>query len=234
MAQKKLLRFSEIGTFPNVLQYPEDISGKWHQFFGNDHPVILELACGRGEYTVALAGLFKDKNYIGVDIKGNRLWVGAKRALKYGLENAAFLRTQIDKINQYFCTSEVDQIWITFPDPHLRVSKARKRLTHPKFLRLYKQFLRPGGVVHLKTDSPDLYTFTKKIVELYNLTIISDFNDLYNNSTLPEELHIKTHYEGLNIANSNRIFYLSFTLPEVMRSEDDQLHLLLKAEFSEV
>lgn len=232
MAQKKLKRFREIGTFSNVLQNPEDISGKWESIFGNNHPIALELACGKGEYTVGLAMLFKDQNFIGIDIKGNRLWVGAKKALENNLKNAAFLRTQIDKINQYFEPSEVNQIWITFPDPHLRLSKARKRLTHPKFLRLYNQFLQPGGKIHLKTDSPDLYQFTKTVADLYNLTIISDFPDLYQNNHLPEELHLKTHYESLDISKSNTIFYLSFTLPTVINPNDEQLHSLLKDEIS--
>ena len=232
MAQKKLKRFREIGTFSNVLQNPEDIAGRWTSFFGNDHPITLELACGRGEYTVGLAELFKQRNFIGIDIKGNRLWVGAKKALENNLVNAAFLRTQIDKISQYFHPSEVSQIWITFPDPHLRISKARKRLTHPKFLRLYNQFLRPGGSIHLKTDSPDLYQFTKTVASLYNLNILSDSTDLYKDTGLPGELHIKTHYEGLDIAESNTIFYLAFTLPSVIESNDDQLHSLLKDEFS--
>lgn len=199
---------------------------KWKDFFKNDHPVVLELACGKGEYTVGLAELFPAKNFVGVDIKGNRLWAGAKFALDKKITNAAFLRTQIDKINQYFYKNEVEEIWITFPDPYLRKSKARKRLTHPKFLRLYKQFLTPNGLIHLKTDSPDLYLFTKTVIDLYGLTIISDINNLYKNDHIKEELKIKTHYESLDIANSNNVFYLCFTLPEIISNSDEKLNAI--------
>lgn len=232
MAQKKLIRFKEIKTFSNVLEYPENMRGKWNEFFKNNNPVILELACGRGEYTVGLAQLYPGKNFIGIDIKGNRMWVGAKMALTEKITNAAFLRTQIDKIDQYFNPAEVNEIWITFPDPHLRKSKARKRLTHPKFLRLYSHFLKPGGLIHLKTDSPDLYRFTKKVIELYGSQIISDSNDVYKSERIAEELKIKTHYEKLDIAKSNTIFYVSFILPERINENDEKLNELLRTEES--
>jgi tRNA (guanine-N7-)-methyltransferase len=164
MAQKKLLRFKEIKSFPNVMEYPENMQGEWNSFFKNNNPNILELACGKGEYTVGLAKLYPGKNFIGVDIKGNRMWAGAKFALVNNLMNAAFLRTQIDKIDQYFTKGEINEIWIIFPDPQLRKSKTKKRLTHPRFLRLYNHFLKPGGLIHLKTDSPDLYHFTKTVI----------------------------------------------------------------------
>jgi tRNA (guanine-N7-)-methyltransferase len=228
MAQKKLQRFSEIKTFSNVLEYPENIQGKWKDFFKNNHPNVLELACGKGEYAVGLAELYPQKNFIGVDIKGNRLWVGATFALKNDLKNVAFLRTQIDKINQYFCQDEVDEIWITFPDPQLRFSKAKKRLTHPNFLRLYQQILKPAAKIHLKTDSPDLYFFTKKVIELYHLVQITDINDVYAEVNLPSELAIQTHYEKLDIANSNAIFYLCFSLPENLNEDDEKLANFLK------
>ena len=230
MGQKKLKRFTEIKTFSNVLEYPENMQGKWNAFFRNNNPVILELACGKGEYTVGLAQLYPHKNFIGVDIKGNRIWAGAKTALDKELANVAFLRTQIDKINQYFTKDEIEEIWITFPDPYLRKSKARKRLTHPKFLRLYKQFLRPGGLVHLKTDSPDLYRFTKTVIALYDLKIVSDINNLYKSSTISEELKIKTHYESLDIAKSSTVFYLCFTLPGIINDTDEKLNATLKNE----
>ena len=229
MAQKKLKRFGEIKTFSNVLEYPENMKGKWHEFFKNSHPVILELACGKGEYTVGLAQMHPRQNFIGVDIKGNRLWVGAKYSLKNELANAAFLRTQIDKINQYFLPGEVDEIWITFPDPQLRLSKANKRLTHPKFLRLFQQILKPGGKIHLKTDSPDLYSFTKTVIELYGLHLVSDYQNVYGLDNLSEELKIKTHYESLDIAKSNTIFYICFTLPEVISDNDEPLTNLIKS-----
>ena len=230
MGQKKLKRFTEIKTFSNVLEYPENMQGKWNGFFKNNNPVILELACGKGEYTVGLAQLYPHKNFIGVDIKGNRIWAGAKTALDKELANVAFLRTQIDKINQYFTKDEIEEIWITFPDPYLRKSKARKRLTHPKFLRLYKQFLRLGGLVHLKTDSPDLYRFTKTVIALYDLKAVADINDLYKSSTISAELKIKTHYESLDIAKSNTIFYLCFNLPGIINDNDEKLNAKLKTE----
>ena len=229
MAQKKLKRFAEIKTFPNVLEYPENIKGKWHELFKNHNPIVIELACGKGEYTTGLAQLHPEKNYIGVDIKGNRLWVGAKFSLENNLRNAAFLRTQIDKINQYFAPGEADEIWITFPDPQLRLSKAGKRLTHPKFLRLYTEILRPGGKIHLKTDSPDLYFFTKTVMEIYNIQSFADVSNVYQQANVSPELRIKTHYEGLDIARSNRIFYLCFSLPGKLPDADKQLSDVIKA-----
>lgn len=225
MAQKKLLRFTEIKSFPNVLEYPENMRGNWKAIFKNENPIILELACGKGEYTIGLAQLYPNKNFIGVDIKGNRLWAGAKFALINKMMNVAFLRTQIDKINNYFNKDEIDERWITFPDPYLRKSKTKKRLTHPKFLRLYKQFLKPNGLIHLKTDSPDLYYFTKTVVELYKLNTIADINDLYENENIKEELKIKTHYENLDIAKSNTVFYLCFTLPPIVNESDEALKI---------
>lgn len=223
MAQKKLKRFKEIKAFPHVFEYPENMQGKWNEFFENNNGIVLELACGKGEYTIGLAKLFPEKNYIGIDIKGNRMWVGAKYALENELKNAAFLRTQIVKINEYFNPSEVDEIWITFPDPQLRISKAKKRLTHPRFLKLYHHFLKPGGKIHLKTDSPQLYDFTKKVIEIYDLPMFEDVPDISKMATIPETLQIKTHYEGLDIARSNKIHYLSFGLPEIFSDKEEQL-----------
>lgn len=227
MAQKKLKRFSEIKNFTNVLEYPKEMQGKWSNFFKNHHPLILELACGRGEYTVALAGMFAQKNFIGVDVKGNRIYIGAKKSLEAKLNNAAFLRTQIAMLPEYFATREVSEIWITFPDPHLRTSKSKKRLTHPAFLRLYKQILSVEGCIHLKTDSPALYQFTKKVIELYDLVVIEDNNDVYSQST-DEVLKIKTHYEALDIAGSKKIHYLKFKLPATITDRDDELYEILK------
>lgn len=227
MGQKKLKRFGEIKTFSNVLEYPENMSGQWNIFFKNNHPVILELACGKGEYTVGLAKMYMDKNFIGVDIKGNRLWAGAKFTLQNKLTNAAFLRTQIVRINQYFQKDEVDEIWITFPDPQLRTSKAKKRLTHPSFLKLYHQFLKPGGKIHLKTDSPDLYKFTKTVIDLFGLNLLTDCADVHGQEVVSEELKIITHYESLDIAKSESIFYLCFTLPTVIPDKEKELTELI-------
>jgi tRNA (guanine-N7-)-methyltransferase len=229
MGQKKLLRFAAIKTFTNVLEYPKDMQSKWNSFFKNENPLVLELACGRGEYTVGLSQLSPGKNFIGIDIKGNRIYIGAKKCLEEKISNAAFLRTQIEKLPDYFAGAEVDEIWITFPDPQLRTSRAKKRLTHPRFLRLYKQILKPDGFIHLKTDSPDLYKFTKRVIDLYKLILIEDFNDVYANSG-HEELKIKTHYESLDIAGSNKIFYLKFQLPETIINIDNELQEILKQE----
>lgn len=223
MGQKKLIRFAEIKEFPNVLEYPGDIKGKWSSFFRNENPIILELACGKGEYALGLGELYPDQNFIGVDIKGNRIWKGAKTALDKGLANVAFLRTQIDKINDYFLPGEVSGIWITFPDPQLRMSKAKKRLTHPKFLRMYRQFLKPGAAINLKTDSPALYEFTKMVISLYELELEMDSDDVYSMQERSRELDIKTHYEKLDIAQSNKVHYLKFTLDKELPAEKDEI-----------
>ena len=233
MAQKKLKRFGEIKTFSNVLEYPENMAGTWNAFFKNNNPVILELACGKGEYATGLAQLHPQKNFIGVDIKGNRIWAGAKFSIDNNLTNVAFLRTQIHKIDTYFTTNEVNEIWITFPDPQPRLSKAKKRLIHPGFLRLYQKILQPGGKIHLKTDSPELYNFTKTVIELYQLVLIADIDDVHKDSKVSQELSIKTHYESLDIAESKKVFYVCFSLPEKIINADEKLDHLLKRNVNE-
>jgi tRNA (guanine-N7-)-methyltransferase len=229
MGQKKLIRFEELKTFPNVLQYPENMQSKWHAFFNNQNAITLELACGKGEYAVSLGRLYPERNFIGIDVKGNRIWKGAKTALNEGLKNVAFLRTQIDKLTDYFAANEVSEIWITFPDPQLRFSKMKKRLTHPKFLRLYKNILQKDGIIHLKTDSPDLYNFTKAVIDLCRLKIVEDKDDLYREDNIDEALTIKTHYERLDIAQSNKVHYLSFQLNgDLSREKDEQLKELFR------
>ena len=230
MGYKKLIRFKELETFPNVLQYPENMSGNWAAFFKNKNPVVLELACGKGEYATGLGEMYPDKNFIGVDLKGNRIWVGAKKALQNNWTNIAFLRTQIDKITEYFAPDEIAEIWITFPDPQLRMSKAKKRLTHPKFLRLYQQFLTPGGLIHLKTDSPQLYSFTKLVIDLYGCRLHTASEDVYKEEIKSQELKIKTYYESLDIAQSNRVHYLCFSLPDQIAGieKDEMLKQTLK------
>ncbi|SDW76476.1 tRNA (guanine-N7-)-methyltransferase [Hydrobacter penzbergensis] len=222
MGQKKLIRFEAIRHFDNVLEYPKDMPGQWKQFFKNEHPITLELACGKGEYAVGLGRLYPSRNFIGIDIKGNRIWRGAKTALEEGLNNVAFLRSQIDKVADYFQPGEVAEIWITFPDPQLRASRAKKRLTHPRFLRLYQRFLQSNGLVHLKTDSPDLYEFTLTVINLFGLEVIDQSGDVYANTNVKQELQIKTHYEGLDIAESNRIHYLCFRLNKELPVEKDE------------
>lgn len=230
MGQKKLIRFEAIKSFPNVLQYPEGMPGQWGAFFKNDHPLTLELACGKGEYTVGLARMYPDRNFLGVDMKGNRLYIGAKRSLEEKLGNAAFLRTHIDKIATYFQPGEVREIWLTFPDPQLRKSRATRRLTHPRFLRLYQQILPPGGIIHLKTDSPVLYTFTKWVIGMYGLHLLEDIDDVHAGDPVPE-LRITTHYEALDIAQSKRVHYLSFVLPAgPLPDHDAQLLTRIKEE----
>jgi tRNA (guanine-N7-)-methyltransferase len=214
MAQKKLQRFADFKSLSNALEYPAGMRGQWPVFFKNNNPLVLELACGRGEYTVGLARLFPGKNFIGVDVKGNRMYIGAKTCLQENIANAGFLRTQIEKLTDYFSPGEVDEIWLTFPDPQLRTSRAKKRLTHPRFLRLYQQVLKPGGFIHLKTDSPDLYLFTKRVA----------------GQDIKEELKIKTHYENLDIAQSKKIHYLKFILPPEIKDIDKQLQEILKHE----
>lgn len=230
MAQKKLIRFEAIKAFSNVLEYPQNMQGNWNGFFKNNHPITLELACGKGEYAVGLAQMYPQHNFIGVDVKGNRIYIGAKKCLQENLTNAAFLRTKIVMLTDYFAAAEVDEIWITFPDPQLRTAHAKRRLTHPRFLRLYQQILKPGGYINLKTDSPKLYQFTKKVANLYGLTIVEDYDDVYGQPAIKEELKIKTYYESLDIAQSNRIHYLKFTLPAVIKDIDEQLQEQLKYE----
>ncbi len=222
MAQKKLQRFAEIKDFPNVLEYPQNMKGTWRAFFKNNNGIVLELACGKGEYTIGLAQLHPQTNYIGVDVKGNRLWKGASEASALQLANAAFLRTQIQLIQTYFGNGEVNEIWITFPDPQLRVSKQKRRLTHPRFLRLYQPIIADKGCIHLKTDSPALYRFTKKIIETYHLTLLNDYDNVYAAGTISPELTIKTHYEKLDIAQSNRIFYLRFRLDADLSADKEE------------
>ncbi len=212
MGQNKLQRFADIASFNNVYEYPENMKGKWNGHFNNTFPITLELACGKGEYAIGLAALHADRNFIGIDVKGNRIWVGAKRALDNDLNNVAFLRTQIGMIDSYFSTNEVNEIWITFPDPQLRISNIRRRLTHPIFLRKYKQFLSPGGYINLKTDSPTLYAFTKAVIETYGFEMVVDSNDISRDFPGHAELEIRTHYENLDIAKSKRIHYLKFKI----------------------
>lgn len=222
MGQNKLERFAAIKGFPNVLQNPPGMKGRWPSHFGNENPITLELACGKGEYTVGLSAMYPGRNFIGVDVKGNRLYVGAKKCIAANRLNAAFLRTKIDQIAEFFGPAEVSEAWITFPDPQLRRAHAKKRLTHPKFLRLYQQFMVPGGLIHIKTDSPVLYRFTLMVIQLYGLELVTAIDDVYGGESVLAELQIKTHYEALDIAGSNRIHYISFKLPSTSLPDKDK------------
>ena len=229
MGQKKLIRFAELETFSNVLQYPEEMKGKWNRFFQQTAPITLELACGKGEYTVGMGRLFPGRNFLGVDLKGNRIWSGARTALREGLTNVGFLRTQIDRIDTYFEKGEVSDIWLTFPDPQLRLSRARKRLTHPKFLRLYREFLSAESRIHLKTDSPVLFAFTLAVIELYQLKLVISTDDLYRDYPEDPVLGIKTHYEKLDIAGKQRVHYIQFQLDgDLPPSLDESLKNMLR------
>lgn len=219
MGKNKLKKFAEMDTFKNVFQYPFAVierdgfplKGRWNRdFFKNDNPIVLELGCGKGEYAVGLARRFPDKNYIGVDIKGARMWTGAKAAVNDGISNVAFLRTNIELIDRFFATGEVSEIWITFPDPQMK--KVRKRLTSSRFLELYRHILVENGIVHLKTDSPFLYTYTDALVKLNALPTEVNTSDLYNSDVVDDILEIKTFYEQQWLDRGLSIKYIKFHL----------------------
>ena len=226
--RNKLQKFAEVLSFPNVYENfdartpalvgvngePAELRGQWNtRHFGREAPITLELACGGGEYTLGLGRQYPDRHFIGVDIKGARIWKGARVALAEELNNVAFLRTRIEQIGHFFAPGEVDEIWITFPDPFLRKSKANRRLTAAPFLDRYKQILKPGGTVHLKTDERRLYAFTQEVLaERDDVIIERATTDLYAEHWPEAELGIKTYYETLHIAPGDTITYLRFRL----------------------
>jgi tRNA (guanine-N7-)-methyltransferase len=214
MGKDKLRRFAEIATFNNVFELEEGkaLKGRWNEnHFKNSKPLVLELACGKGEYSVNLARLFPEKNFIGIDYKGNRIWRGAKTAIEDGIENVAFLRIQIEHILEYFDPTEVSEIWITFPDPQPQISREKKRLTFPGFLAKYKTILKPEGILHLKTDNDALHAYThEKIAEL-GLQLHVRTEDLYRSDFADEVLSIKTYYEKKYLADEKNINYLKFS-----------------------
>ncbi len=224
MKRNKLQKFAEMKTFSCVFQYPFaklqakgfDLKGRWHeQYFHNSNPIVVELGCGKGEYTVGLATASPDKNYIGIDIKGARIWKGAKAAEEAQMGNVAFLRTSIELIEEFFAPGEVDEIWITFPDPQMQ--KTRKRLVSSRFLTYYGKVLRPGGSIHLKTDSPFLYTFSKRMVEANGLPVDAAMENLYADTVpgdpfLDKARSIRTFYEQQWLARGKTIKLLSFRL----------------------
>jgi len=215
-------KFADFETFKNCFTlFFENISkgfplkGKWRsEYFHNERPIVLELGCGKGEYTVGLASHHPDKNYIGVDIKGNRIWTGASQALEKKLDNVGFLRTRIDFIDHCFAENEVDEIWITFPDPQPQSTRKRSRLTNPLFLNRYKKILKKEGIVHLKTDSTSFYEYTLEVIEEQKLPLIWHTNDLYKNcpANRQELITIKTHYEKLFTEKGEDIKYVCFKL----------------------
>ena len=219
MGKNKRRRFAENTTFTllhqpafeAVFNRPYCLKGQWRSaFFRNDRPLTLELGCGRGEYTVELARRYPSQNFIGVDIKGARLWRGAKTATEEAMSNVAFIRTRIDFITSFFAAGEVDELWITFPDP--QVKNPRKRLTAPPFLARYGTFLKPGGRIHLKTDSQLLHEYTKELVRQNGMPLYEACNDLYGSSRVDDILSIKTHYETLFLQQGLKITYLCFGL----------------------
>ncbi|TDG37609.1 tRNA (guanosine(46)-N7)-methyltransferase TrmB [Pedobacter changchengzhani] len=214
MGKDKLRRFAEIETFANVYQLEEGklLKGNWaKQHFKNEHPVVLELACGKGEYTVNLATLFPEKNFIGVDYKGNRIWRGAKTAIEEEINNVAFLRIQIENLLDFFADGEIDEIWITFPDPQPQDSREKKRLTFPTFLNRYKQILKPGGKVNLKTDNDQLYAYTCEKVSELGLKIYKNTDHLYTSDLVDDVLSIKTYYEKKYLLHDKNINYIQFS-----------------------
>jgi tRNA (guanine-N7-)-methyltransferase len=220
MAKNKLKKFDDIARFTNVLEYTdfesnesEKPKGKWHQqIFENDNPIVLELACGKGEYTINLARKYPHKNFIGIDKKGWRIWTGAKIAIEEPLSNTYFMRIFIDHLKEYFARNEVDEIWIVFPDPFLRESRESNRLTSPKFLDIYREILKPEGLIHLKTDSPDLFNYTLQVMESEKCTIIERVDNIYEERPDDEILAIKTFYEEMHLEERRTIRYISFRL----------------------
>ncbi len=209
--------------YKNVFQYPYavaenvpfDKKGHWREYFGNDNKIVLELGCGKGEYTVSLAQMYPEKNFIGVDIKGARMWTGATQALQRGIENVAFLRTNIEIIERFFDKDEVDEIWLTFSDPQMK--NPRKRLSSSFFLKRYRSFLIDNGVVHLKTDSNFLFTYTNYVVSVNQLPLVLRTDDLHHtdiaDEQLREMLHIRTYYEQMWLDRGINIKYIAFRLP---------------------
>ena len=225
MGKGKLAKFAEMETFNNVFQYPYSVidnvpfemKGKWREeFFKNDNPIVLELGCGKGEYAVGMARMFPNINFVGVDIKGARMWTGAKAAIEEGLPNVAFLRTNIEIIDRFFADGEVQEIWLTFSDPQMK--NERKRLTSTYFMERYRRFLVDGGLIHLKTDSNFLFTYTKEMVKENKLEVEMCTDDLYHATDLDEGtksiLGIRTYYESMWLERGLNIKYIKFKLPK--------------------
>lgn len=222
--KNKLVRFAENKVLPNVIQPTREealngfeLKGKWReQFFKNDNPIVLELGCGKGEYSVGLAKSFPDKNFIGIDIKGARFWFGAKEAIQEKLNNVAFLRTQIELIDCFFDRNEVDEIWITFPDPQIKYRRTKHRLTHPSFLARYKNIIKKNGIIHLKTDSEFLHGYTLGYLQGAGHEIISAHHDIYGakeyDPGTPLLREIQTYYEELFSAKGKTITYIKFKI----------------------
>ena len=220
MGKNKLRKFSEMENFKNVVQLEtyhltDDISlkGTWNKnFFKNENPIVLELGCGKGEYSVSLAERYPEKNFIGIDIKGNRMWKGATDSIKMGLENIAFLRIRIENIEKCFSENEISEIWITFPDPQIKKRREKKRLTHPMFLKKYSSFLQKEGIINIKTDSQFLYGYTLGIIEGHKHKLLDCVEDIYGVHQLRQDMDVKTHYEKIYLEKEAPITYTKFSL----------------------
>jgi tRNA (guanine-N7-)-methyltransferase len=227
MGKAKMFKINSVATFPNVFQNPHytnpklinsegeeiDLRGKWRaDVFKNEQPFILELACGHGDYTISLAEKFPDKNFMGVDVKGARIFTGSKKALERNLKNVAFARMRIENITNFFAEGEIDEIWITFPDPFPRKDGAKRRLTAPAFLKRYAYICKPGAIVNFKTDDLPLFHFTRDMVNEAGLKMLYYKEDIYSGPLDFEELGIQTHYEKSHLANGRKINYLKFQL----------------------
>jgi tRNA (guanine-N7-)-methyltransferase len=232
VGKNKLKKFAENESFQNLFQPSFDdvwhidhpIKGKWHRdYFKNSHPIILELGCGKGEYTVNLARHFPENNYIGIDIKGARLWKGAKEAVSEGLINVAFVRTRIENIQSFFAHNEVSEIWVTFPDPQPRPSRAKKRLTSSRFLSYYQSFIKQQSIIHLKTDSQGLHEYTKALVSQNKLDLDFCTNDLYSMENIDPILSIKTFYETMFLEQGKPITYIKFKLDTDKKLKEPEL-----------
>jgi tRNA (guanine-N7-)-methyltransferase len=226
MSLGKLKKFEEMATFPNVFQshkakqpqlrdylgHVVSMRGQWRTHFGNNNPVVLELACGRGEYTIALARAHPNQNFVGIDVKGARIWQGAKQALDEGLRNVAFLRLQIEHLAEAFEPGEVSEIWITFPDPYPKKSKWKKRLTSSRFLDVYRRVMISEGCIHLKTDSMGLFEFTKETLLAGHHQVVEEIEDVWSMDPVPPHLQVTTYYEKMHRAEGRRIKYIKFRL----------------------
>lgn len=233
MGKNKLKKFADMAKFKCVLQYPREellrlgfpYAGKWNDgVFARKAPIVLELGCGRGEYTVGLAKSDPSRNFVGLDIKGARMWTGARQVEEEQIANAAFLRCEIENISHFFAPGEVEGIWITFPDPQMQ--KVRKRLTSTRFLKLYRSIMKPGGTVNLKTDSPFLYEYTRRLVELNGFEVLACTDDLYGSGLADPVSSIKTYYEQQWLSRGKSIKLISFSLPaagELLEPEADDI-----------
>ncbi len=219
-SKNKMKRFRENETFPNVVQPSREQmvegfewKGKWAEFFKNDHPITLELGCGKGEYTVDLARKYPERNFIGIDIKGSRFWRGAKTAIEEGLENVAFLRTQIELVDYAFAKAEISEIWITFPDPQIKYKRTKHRMTNPEFLDRYRTILKPDGIIHLKTDSEYMHGYTLGLLQGLGEEILYAHHNIYTNTEAPEEVvGTQTFYEKQYLEVGKPITYMKFKL----------------------